>query len=446
LGDGGIAPAHYLFLSILRPFVLTPHAFGTIVAARSFSEGHAIILSALASALGALPIYGLSYLVGKNLVVPWMSHNLPSTLRLIRSQDYKLIFAARLIPIFPFDLVSALSGVFTLNLRRFVTFTLLGILPECVFLTMMASPKVTVLGFTVNALGLIAGLILIPLFVMEWQSRKKGRSLWKTLQAAYREILEEARLNNEIVKRNKIDPNKTPVLLIYGFFSSRRTLNILERQLVASGFDVLTFNLGGMFGTFFTQGIAETAAFIDYKMKRQMERHGIKKVHIIAHSKGTLVAYWWLLKMGGSQYCDKLIAIASPSGGSYYTYLALITPLGFFWRDMWQMRPGSSFLKLLQDVEVPNNLKIWAIYSDNDLLARGMNGLFRPAKGAENITVVAMHENSHFDFILKRGPIRKIINVLKDEPLSATIAPDDSGTSLSQLTGDESADDFDKVS
>lgn len=437
VGDGGIAPAHYLFLSLLRPFVLTPHAFGTYIAARSFSEGHAIILSAIASTLSAMPVYGLAYLVGKSMVVPWMSHNLPSTLRLIRSQDFKLIFAARLIPVFPFDLVSALAGVFTLNFKRFLMFTFLGILPECVFLTLMSSPKVSFLGWTVNAVGLIAGLILTPLLIMEWQSRKKGRSLWSTLKAAYHELLEEARVNNEIVKRNKIDPSKTPVLLIYGFFSSRRALNILERQLVASGFDVLTFNLGGMFGTFFTQGVAEAASFIDYKIKRQIERHGLKKIHIVAHSKGTLVAYWWLMKLGGHKYCDKFVAMASPCGGSYYTYLALITPLGFIWKDMWQMRPGSSFLKLLRDVEVPSNLKIWALYSDKDALARGAQGLFRPRKGAENITVVGMHEYTHFDFILKRGPITEVIRILKDEGSQDSVASEEYGTSLSQLLGED---------
>ena len=437
LGDSKMAPAHYLLLALVRPFVFTPHVFGTFVAARSFSQFDAIILSAIASTLSALPVYGIAHLVGKNLVAPWMSHNLPSTLRFIRSQDFKLVFAARLIPIFPFDLVSALSGAFNLSFKRFVIFTFLGILPECMFLTLMSSPNVSVLGWTGNALGLVATLILAPMLVLEWYSRKNGRSMWKTLKAAYHEILEEARLNNQIVKRNKIDPTKTPVLLIYGFFSSRRTLNVLERQLVSAGFDVLSFNLGGMFGTFFTQSVSETAAFIDYKIKRQMERHGFEKVHVVAHSKGSLVAYWWMLKLGGSKYCDKLITMASPCAGSYYTYLALVTPLGFFWRDMWQMRPGSSFLRLLQDSEVPANLKIWSLYSEKDTVARGSMGIFRPKKGAENITALGLHDYSHFDFIMRRGAMREVVKILKDDPNATNAVEEDvEGTSLSQLTGD----------
>ncbi len=419
IGNKQFAPGHYLLMSLARPFLLTPHLFGTYLAARSFPEWEAIILAALASTLSALPIYGLSYLLGRSMVEPWMSRNLPSTYRFMHSQDYKIIFAARLIPIFPFDVVSFLSGAFKLRLRSVIVFSFLGTLPECFFIVSMSSPNVTVLGWTVNAIGLTAGLIIAPLLVFEWYSRKRGRSMWATLKAAYQEIIEEASLNNQIIRRNSsINPEKTPVLLIHGFFSTQRSLNIMERQLVSQGFDVFSFNLGGLFGTFFTQGVAETANFIDYKIKRQMERHGFKKISIVAHSKGSLVAIWWLLKLGGSKHCDKLIAMASPCSGSYFTYLALITPLGFFWRDVWQMRPGSSFLKHLKDSEVPTNLKIYSLYSEHDIVARGKLGVFEPRSGKEQTTSIAMNHLSHFDFLMRRDPIKKVIDILKDEEQS----------------------------
>ncbi len=419
IGNQQFAPGHYLLMALARPFLLTPHVFGTYLAARSFPEWEAIILSAFASTISTIPVYGLSYILGRTMVEPWMSRNLPSTYRFMHSQDYKLIFAARLIPLFPFDLVSFLAGSFKLRARSVFLFTFLGIIPECFFIVSMSSPKVTLLGWTVNAIGLTAGLILTPLLVFEWYSRKRGRSMLATLLAAYREIMEEASLNNQIIRRNsRIDPEKTPVLLIHGFFSTQRSLNVMERQLVSQGFDVLSFNLGGLFGTFFTQGVAETANFIDYKLKRQMERHGFKKVHIVAHSKGSLVAIWWLLKLGGSKYCDKLVAMAAPCSGSYFTYLALITPLGFFWRDVWQMRPGSSFLQYLKDSDVPSNLKIYSLYSENDLVARGKFGVFQPRHGTENVTSIAMNDLSHFDFVMRRDPIKLVIKLLKDQPLT----------------------------
>ncbi len=437
IGTTTLAPAHYLALSFVRPLLLTPHVFATYVAARTFNEELAILLAAIGSTLSTIPVYGLMFILGRTMVVPWMSRNLPSTLRFIRTQDYKLIFAARLIPVFPFDLVSFFAGAFNLKPARVLFFTFVGILPECIFLVYMSSPKVTLLGWTVNAIGLTAGLILAPLLVFEWYSRKQGRSMVSMLTAAYKEIMAEATLNNQIVRRNKtIDPNRTPVLLVYGFFSSQRSLNVLERQLVAAGFDVFSFNLGGLFGTFFTQGIMESANFIDYKLKRQMDRHGFKKIHIVAHSKGTLVSLWWLLKLGGSKYCDKLIAMAPPCGGSPYTYLALITPLAFFWRDIWQMRPGSSFLKYLRDSDVPDNLKIHILYSDSDSVSRGRLGIFVPRSGHKNITSIAMNDLNHFDFIIRREPIKEVIKILSGTQETAHLLDVEELTPLDKLSGD----------
>jgi len=437
MGSTQLAPAHYLALSFVRPLLLTPHAFATYIAARTFNEELAIILAAIGSTLSTIPVYGLMYLIGRSMVVPWMGRNLPSTLRFIRTQDYKLIFAARLIPIFPFDLVSFFAGAFNLKPGRVLLFTFIGILPECIFLVYMSSPKVTLLGWTVNAIGLTAGLILAPLLIFEWQSRKQGRSMLSTLSAAYKEIMLEATLNNQIVRRNKtIDPNRTPVLLVYGFFSSQRSLTVIERQLVAAGFDVLSFNLGGLFGTFFTQGIMESANFIDYKIKRQMDRHGFKKIHIVAHSKGTLVSLWWLLKLGGSKYCDLLIAMAPPCSGSPYTYLALVTPLAFFWRDIWQMRPGSNFLKYLSDSDVPESLKIHILYSEQDTVSRGHLGIFVPKSGHQNITSMAMNDLNHFDFIVRREPIKEVIKILSGTAEAAHLLELEEVTPLARLSGD----------
>lgn len=437
VGNQQLAPAHYLLLSFVRPFLLTPHVFGTYMAARMFNEPTAIILSALASTISTIPVYFLSHWLGRTMVEPWMSRNLPSTYRLIQTQDYKIIFAARLIPIFPFDVVTFFAGAFKLRPRSVFLYTFLGVLPECFFLVSMSSPKVTLLGWTVNAIALTACLVIAPLLVFEWQSRKRGRSMWSTLLAAYREIIEEATLNNRIARRNQqIDPSKTPVLLLYGFFSTQRSLSIIERQLVTAGFEVLSFNLGGMFGTFFTQGVSETASFVDYKLKRQMERHGFKKVHIVAHSKGSLVAIWWLLKLGGSKYCDKLIAMAPPCSGSYFTYLALITPLGFFWRDVWQMRPGSSFLQQLKDSDVPENLRIYTMYSEKDHIARGSYGIFAPRSGGQNIVNIPFNDLSHFDFILRRDSIKEAIKILKDDEESKRLLDQEELTPLERLNGD----------
>jgi pimeloyl-ACP methyl ester carboxylesterase len=199
---------------------------------------------------------------------------------------------------------------------------------------------------------------------------------------------------------------------LYGFFSSRRALTVLEKLLVARGHQVLSFNLGGLLGTFFTKSVLDTAAFIDYKIKRQIDRHGFKKFHVVAHSKGGLVALWWILKLGGHIHCDKVITMGTPFAGTRWTYLALVTPLGFFWRDMWQMRPGSSFLRYLKAAEIPENVSIHCLHSTRDNIARGEKGLFKPRKFAERVESIPMNKVSHFEFLYRRDVADRLSAIL----------------------------------
>ena len=233
------------------------------------------------------------------------------------------------------------------------------------------------------------------------------------LKQTYHEIIYEVRVNNAIARQHEYDKDKIPIILLYGFFSSRRALAIMERLLTNRGFQVMSFNLGGSLGVFFTRGIKETAVFIDGKIKRQMERHGFPKVRIVAYSKGGLVAMWWLLKMGGYRYCDKIITLGTPFKGTFWSYLALVTPLGFFWRDVWQMRPNSKFLKTLHAARVPDKLEIFCCYSNRDRIARGRRGLFSPMMSSDQVVPVPMHSMSHFEFLYRRDVGDSIVRILK---------------------------------
>lgn len=416
LADGGIAkPATFLLLSAVRPFVFTPLLFVAIIGGKSFGVIGGTILTALGSVLSCLAVFGITKLVGKRLAKPWLRANLPATFKFIRSQDYKLVFASRLIPVVPFDLVSFLFGAMDFRMKSVAIATFFGALPEAYLFAKLVDPTETLLTSTLTSALIFGVCVVIPLVFVEFLSRKKGTGMWQLLKAMYRELNYEVQSNNDIVKRASFDPDKTPVLLLYGFFSSRRAVTVLERMLTSRGHQVLSFNLGGLMGTFFTRDILETANFIDYKIKRQIERHGFKKIHIVAHSKGGMVALWWVLKLGGSKFCDKVITMGTPFAGSRLTYLALVTPLGFLWRDMGQMRPGSMFLKSMRDVDVPDDVTIYCLHSERDRVARGGTGVFKPKAGAHRVKDVAMNHISHFEFLYRRDVGDTIAQLLKEE-------------------------------
>ncbi len=409
-----LSPPGFLILSFFRPLLFTPLAVFGMMAGNLLSPFLAACLTSLGAVLSCMILYTFGKILGHKLVTPWIRRNLPQTFRFIKSQDWKVILASRLIPFLPFDLMTFCFGLWDLPFYKVALYTFLGTLPEHYILANFADPNGSWLDSTLTTLTWFGMFFLLPGVIIEYMSRKKGSGLWQRLKAMGEEIISEVQDSNEIIKRNNHVDGKIPVLLLYGFFSSRRSLTALERLLSHRGYEVFSFNLGGLFGVFFTRSIIETAQFIDYKIKRQIDRYDFKEIHIVAHSKGGFVALWWLLKMGGTAYCKTLITLGTPFRGSPLTWLALLTPVGFIFRDMWQMKPGSSFLKELHQAPIPPSLKITNIYSYKDKVAKGPSGIFFSEKALPGtINPVMIDDVGHFEFLRNRKVADHIAQILK---------------------------------
>ena len=421
-----LGPLSFILLATIRPFVFTPMFFIAALGGRTYDGLFGTLTIALGATLSAAAVFGIAKLLGKRLAKPWLRSNLPATFSFLRSQDYKMVFAARLLPMLPFDIVSFIGGALDFRTKSMVLATFIGVLPEAWLFANLLGPNST----TSNLIAELGGPIIIfycfsiivIIFTLELAARRHGNGLWHQSLAMYNELLYEIRSNNEIVRHETFSSEKTPVLLLYGFFSSRRAVSVLERMLTNQGRQVLSFNLGGLFGTFFTKGILETASFVEEKLARQMARHGFTQVDIVAHSKGGMVALWWLLALGGHRHCRRVITMGTPFVGTRLTYLALITPLGFWWRDVWQMRPNSSFIKRLHRLEVPSNLNIYCLHSAKDRVAPSTAGLFRPVLPVNKrdhqgkIHSIAMNNISHFEFLYRREVVAKLGELLGPEP------------------------------
>ena len=418
--DQNTAGIHFLILAIVRPFVFTPIVILARVAGEAFGTIGGTLMTAVGATLSCLVLAIPAKYLGKRLVNPWLAANLPATWQLFRTQDYKVVFATRLIPLVPFDILSIAFGVFDFRFKSILLYTFLGTIPEAYLYSKLAqSNDANILATSATTLLAFALAALVPLFFYEFLARKRGTGMWQRVKQTYQEILYEARSNNDIVKKHTYSSEKIPVLLLYGFFSSRKSLSIMERLLNHQGFEVITFNLGGLLGTFFTRDIGETAKFIDEKIKRQFERHGYNRIRIVAHSKGGLVALHWLLKLGGSQYCDRVITMGTPFRGTMLTYLALATPLGFLWRDVWQMRPGSEFLKDLRNLKLPPGVELFCLHSTEDRVAPGERGLFKPYEDSGRVISVPMNKVAHFEFLSRRDVAEQLGAILRGKNRNA---------------------------
>lgn len=187
-----------------------------------------------------------------------------------------------------------------------------------------------------------------------------------------RDTLYYARLNlsgNKVrgVKDFHHSDKKGVVLLIHGFFGTRQIFEVLEKRLRRDGYGVFSLNLGGIFDTFNTGGIEELAEQVAHKVDEICWTYDIKKISIVAHSKGGLIARYYVKKLGGDYWVDKIITLGTPHHGTPVAIFGVLT-LGFFSKSVWEMLPMSRFIRGLKEGKYPANSQLISIYSKADRL------------------------------------------------------------------------------
>lgn len=191
-----------------------------------------------------------------------------------------------------------------------------------------------------------------------------------------------------------------PVLLLYGFFSTRRSFEVLERRLRRDGYCVFSLNLGGFRRTFNTRGIDDLADFVRAKVERIYGRNpGLGPLTIIGHSKGGLIGAYYVKKLGGWRRVRALITLGTPHNGTPTAYAGL--PLGVFARSVWQMIPMSGLIQRLQDGAWPPQVRLVSIYSRHDRASPYPSTLL-DTKGLPYIANVEVEGVAHREFLHKK--------------------------------------------
>src|SRR3954470_771969 len=145
-------------------------------------------------------------------------------------------------------------------------------------------------------------------------------------------------------------PERPPVLLIHGFMGTRGAMFLLESRLRAEGFHIFSISLG----TLNIQDIRKSAFEIHLAIEKIMAatRGRVRKIDIVAHSMGGLIALYYVKYMGGDQHVRKLVTLGTPYRGTWASVMGILT-LGTMSPSTWQMLPGSHFLRLLGALPMP---------------------------------------------------------------------------------------------
>lgn len=191
------------------------------------------------------------------------------------------------------------------------------------------------------------------------------RRLHRQLQDA-RGYLSFDSSGNEVQRKTDFSQCPRPVLLLYGFLSTRRTFDVLERRLRRDGYCVWSIKLGGLLNTYSTRGIDDCAERVREKVERMYARNPLMgPLSIIGHSKGGLIGRYYVKRLGGDQRVKNLVTLGTPHHGTPMAYLGCAT-VGMVAKSVWQMTPMSPFIRRLKIGAFPRNVRFTSIYSQAD--------------------------------------------------------------------------------
>jgi pimeloyl-ACP methyl ester carboxylesterase len=196
-----------------------------------------------------------------------------------------------------------------------------------------------------------------------WQKR------FLIARAVVRDVLTNLRLGNQVDRVTDFRACQRPILLLYGFGSTRRALRIIELRLRRRmNRCVFSINLGGYKDTLNTAGIENLAKLVDEKVETLNRRYGVEEIDIVAHSKGGLIARYYVKRLNGARRVRHLVTLATPHRGTW-TALWAIPFFGWFARSVYQMTPLSPFIRRLQKGAWPAGVRFTSISSTADWVA-----------------------------------------------------------------------------
>jgi triacylglycerol lipase len=219
---------------------------------------------------------------------------------------------------------------------------------------------------------------------------------------------------NHVERKTDFTRCQRPLLLLYGFFSTRRTLEVLERRLRRDGYCVFSLNLGGYKRAFNTRGIDDLADFVRAKIERLYARYpGMGPLTIVGHSKGGLIGAYYVKKLGGHRRTRALVTLGTPHNGTPAAYFGL--PISLLAHSLLQMTPMSPFIRRLQESPWPENVRFSSVYSRRDRMNPFPSGLIDTRMPQlRNVEV----DCTHREFLFKK----KIYDVVLREIRAAEVS------------------------
>ncbi|MCA2976666.1 MAG: alpha/beta fold hydrolase [Myxococcaceae bacterium] len=230
----------------------------------------------------------------------------------------------------------------------------------------------------------------------------KTRARQLKRQAQYLKGYFDLDATNTVVRRTDFTNCPRPVLLLYGFMSTRRVFEVLEHRLRRDQFCVWSIDLGGWKDAFNTNAIDVTAEKVRDKIERLYGRYpSMGPLSIIGHSKGGIIGSYYVKRLGGDRRVRNLITMGSPHNGSPSAYFGIVTH-GLISRSIWQLTPMSPFITRLKMGAFPKDVRLVNLFSKADRVNPFPSCLMENPFEAPNVSNIEIADVKHREFVISR--------------------------------------------
>jgi uncharacterized membrane protein YdjX (TVP38/TMEM64 family) len=158
---GKLAPLVYIVMFALVPLTLFPDSVLAIGGGLIFGLVKGYVYTLIGALLGASLSFYISRKLGRSFVKKITKEKLDTVEEMINSKGFFIILLLRLIPLFPFDIISYGAGLTNIKYRDFLFATIIGTIPGILVFTNIGAQSVNIgsNSFYISIMALILLLL-----------------------------------------------------------------------------------------------------------------------------------------------------------------------------------------------------------------------------------------------------------------------------------------------
>lgn len=157
---GKLAPLVYIIMFALVPLTLFPDSILAIGGGLIFGLTKGYTYTLIGALIGASLSFYISRKLGRNFVKKITKEKLDYIEEMINTKGFFVILLLRLIPLFPFDVISYGAGLTNIKYRDFIFATIVGTIPGILVFTNIGAQSVDI-GSNSFYLSIMALILLI---------------------------------------------------------------------------------------------------------------------------------------------------------------------------------------------------------------------------------------------------------------------------------------------